>query len=330
MIWGNPVLQRELRLISQNWRVSIMLALVATVTGALAFLYLAVASGGAPGAGLPTRAGAQLLGLLSAAQLAMLLLIAPGLTAGALSGERERQTLEPLWQTGLPASALTIGKLGGAVAYLFLLLVVTTPAMGMLLLLGGVTINQIALVYGVQAGTGLMLASIGLCASAFARRTQAAAATAYGLTFILLVATTVPAWMAGDALVAWGVPKRYFERPAMVNPVTALAASIGGPFYTPVLTALLGPVVSPPRVGSTSVFATAPAAPAGSAQGLLAPIPTISKGFLLVSSLGSLLLTIVATFAVRPPSGWGLIALIGQRRRKRERQIYEMGGESHG
>lgn len=310
----NPVLARELNLLGRSWRLPLVLFTLALLAGGLVLLELAVGGGGVTGAALPTRTGVRLFSLLTALQLGVILLIAPGLTSGAISGERERQTLEPLLHTGISATALIIGKLGSALAYLLLLLTALTPAVGLLLLLGGAGVRQVLLAYGVLIATGLLQASLGLFTSALSRRTQTAASAAYIITAILTVMTILPTWLAGPNLSTWGVRPQVFLANAMANPVAALAASTGGPLFTPILTAIVAPAA--PAAGSVAAASSesfsfsnwVPPAYAGlqqTAQANAGPvmrpaIPVVTYGFLAFSSIASMVMILLSIAAVRP------------------------------
>ena len=72
--------------------------------------------------------------------LLLVLFLVPGLTSGAIAGERERQTLVPLQVTLLRPWQIVVGKLGASFAFLALLVVATAPLLVVAYLIGGVTI----------------------------------------------------------------------------------------------------------------------------------------------------------------------------------------------
>ena len=65
--------------------------------------------------------------VLSVLQLALIVFITPGLTAGVISSERERQTLNMLLTTTQSSTSIIIGKLVSSVAYLLLLMIASLP-----------------------------------------------------------------------------------------------------------------------------------------------------------------------------------------------------------
>lgn len=75
--------------------------------------------------------------LLMAAQFALIVLVAPAMTAGSIAGERERQTLELLLVTNTGSLSIVFGKLMESFAFLALLIFSGLPVMCLTMLLGG-------------------------------------------------------------------------------------------------------------------------------------------------------------------------------------------------
>ena len=64
--------------------------------------------------------------------------VKPAMTAGAISLEREKQTLELLVTTPLGTLALVLGKLFSALTYVFLLILASIPLASIVFTFGGV------------------------------------------------------------------------------------------------------------------------------------------------------------------------------------------------
>src|SRR5690606_38377546 len=104
----------------------------------------------------------------------MVLFLVPGVTSGAIAGERERQTLVPLQVTLLRPTSILLGKIGASSAFLLLLLVATTPLLAVSYLIGGVSIAQVLSAVGMVGLIGLTLAAVSAGTAACVRRVQAA------------------------------------------------------------------------------------------------------------------------------------------------------------
>ncbi len=108
----------------------------------LSFVFLSVFTGKEVGLNQLTRSPLCYLALL-AAQFALIILIAPAMSAGAVAGERERQTLDLLLVTNTGSFRIVAGKVMESFAMLGLLIVCGLPVMSLCLLTGGVTITYI-------------------------------------------------------------------------------------------------------------------------------------------------------------------------------------------
>ena len=120
------------------------------------------------------------------------LILAPASTAGAISLEREKQTLDLLTTTPISSLAIVLGKLLSALSWILLLLLASIPVVALVFTFGGVGPDDVVKAYVVLLGTAFAYGAIGLFVSALVRRTQAA-------TVINLVAVIV--LTAGTAFV---------------------------------------------------------------------------------------------------------------------------------
>ena len=130
-------------------------------------------------------------------QFVMLLLVTPALTAGCISGERERQTLELLLVTNTGSLRIVLGKLAESLGLMLLLIAATLPAMCLVLLSGGITLLQVLVGLLFLGVTAFALLSVGILCSALLRRTVAATVVAYLTVFAIGLVTLIP--LIGDA-----------------------------------------------------------------------------------------------------------------------------------
>ena len=113
--------------------------------------------------------------------------LAPSSTAGAISLEREKQTLELLVTTPISAFAIVIGKLLSALIYVFLLIAASIPLMAAVFVFGGVGPEDIVKGYIVLIVAAISLGSFGiLCSSVVKRTTAATAITIFGVLAITI------------------------------------------------------------------------------------------------------------------------------------------------
>jgi ABC-type transport system involved in multi-copper enzyme maturation permease subunit len=203
------------------------------LSGALWLLYLGASAAGADGPGALRLAslGRAAFQTLLFTMLFLVCFIVPGLAAGGVAGERERQTLATLQVTLLRPRSILAGKIIAALAYLVLLIVAALPVLAVAWMLGGIRVIDI--VRGVLGITvvALLLAVMVVAVSTFATRVQTATILAYAFTALLLITGPVLFGIVAvlDARTDNG-PGDDASAPAVllvVNPV-ALVADLGG------------------------------------------------------------------------------------------------------
>jgi len=126
------------------------------------------------------------LGLLML-QTLMVAVLAPAATAGAISSEREHQTLDLLAVTPISSFAIVLGKLFSALAWIFVLILASIPITALVFVFGGVAPDDVIRGYLVLFATVIGLGSVGIFFSALTRRTGAST----GLTFVVTLALVI-------------------------------------------------------------------------------------------------------------------------------------------
>ena len=116
----------------------------------------------------------------------MICFIAPALTAGAISAERERQTYDLLRTTLLSARSLVVGKLGSALSFLLLLLVVAFPLQGLAYLLGGVAFEEVVIAFLMLVVTAIAFSAIGLFVSSFTKSVLVSTVVSYLISNLIV------------------------------------------------------------------------------------------------------------------------------------------------
>jgi len=190
----NPVLGRELKQRMRGRHVWLVLTLyLALLAVILRWVYVAASSsdqfGGGPNLLASATAGRAIFQWLLFFMLLLVCFIVPGITAGAISGERERQTLVALQLTLLRPRSIVVGKLLASLAFVVLLILASLPLLTVPFLVGGVSASEMAKGLVMVLATAVTLACLTLACSAVLRRTQAATVVAYGLTLGLVLGT---------------------------------------------------------------------------------------------------------------------------------------------
>jgi ABC-2 type transport system permease protein len=137
--------------------------------------------------------------VISILQMALVMFITPGLTAGAISSEREKQTLNILLTTTQSSTQIIIGKLLSSIAFLILLLIAGLPLYSIVFLFGGVSPVQLITIFLFYLLTVFAIGSIGIMFSTITKKTIVSMITTYG-AMIFLGAVTAFFFFVGISL----------------------------------------------------------------------------------------------------------------------------------
>ena len=158
-------------------------------------------------------------------QTLMVAVLAPAATAGAISSEREHQTLELLAVTPISSLAIVLGKLFSALAWVFVLILASIPVTALVFVYGGVAPDDVLRAYVVLFATVIGLGSVGIFFSALTRRTGAST----GLTFVTTLALVIGSFFLWifisntSEVSSTGVRKQPPEALLYLNPFVAQA-----------------------------------------------------------------------------------------------------------
>ena len=130
--------------------------------------------------------------ILLLAQFALIVLVAPAMTASSIASERERQTLELLLVTNTGSMRIVFGKLMESFAFLALLIVSSLPVMCLTMLLGGVTLFHILSGLLFLLCCAFAAASVGILCSSFMKNTVGATIISYIILLAIGAGTLLP------------------------------------------------------------------------------------------------------------------------------------------
>lgn len=186
----NPVYKRETTVSSRSFRTPLIILVFNTILAAVALLNMySVVAQVRVTAEIRYASFLELYTFVTTMEFAMLLFIIPALTAGSISGERERQTLELMLTTKMKPFDIIIGKVAASFSTIALLIVSSFPVIALVFIYGGVTISNVVTLLLCYITTALLTGSLGiLCSTLFRRSTFATAAT-YSVVIFLLGGT---------------------------------------------------------------------------------------------------------------------------------------------
>lgn len=223
--WENPVLQRELRARMRGakafWLLFGFIGILALILSV--FYWQWWRSTGQYDSATFTI-GRQFYFVLFGVLAALVCLITPALTSGALSLEREMRTYEALEVSLLSRPTIVVGKLGSAVAFVGLLLSASLPLTATSFLLGGVSPGEVMGAYLLLLASAFVYGSLGLALSSFVKTTVGATLLTYVAAAALFAATLgLSLGGASDAFSASPTPGRACL--VALNPIGAMVGA---------------------------------------------------------------------------------------------------------
>lgn len=186
----NPVLKKELKTRMRTWRTPVMISLYVLVLSLLVLLVFAdmiFSYNGSRGMRLDNVK--DMFFIFTIFQLLLLIFIVPATTAGSISGERERSTLELLICTRMSSFSIILGKLFSSLAEVIVLLIASIPVLSTFFIFGGVSPGNIILIFGFYFVTAILFGSIGIFMSAFFKKTSTSTVASYMMALFLLGGT---------------------------------------------------------------------------------------------------------------------------------------------
>jgi len=186
----NPIVAKEYRSRMRTWRSPLAMTVYILLIGGLGWAIFAAMAYSSRNnynnGGQAANYGQGLFIYLLIFQMVLLTFITPALTAGAISGEREHQTIDLLFVTRIPPFSILWGKLLASMSFVLLLLLLSVPIFSLVFLFGGIEIDQVLVAFLITAVAALTLGIIGIACSTAFHRTLPATVAAYGAAFVLL------------------------------------------------------------------------------------------------------------------------------------------------
>lgn len=196
MLRFNPVYQKELRTTARSLKTYVIIFIfngLLSLFGLFA-LYLSFEYQQSLGHSIQYSAILEIYTIITGVEFFLLLLVVPAVTAGAVSGEKERQTLEILLTTKLTAGSIIRGKLLASISMMLLLAFSSLPVIALVFSIGGITLRDIAEFLLLILETAVYLGSIGIFFSVALKKSTSATVATYGTLLFLCLGTFGAVW----------------------------------------------------------------------------------------------------------------------------------------
>ena len=223
----NPVYNREMRVSSRSMKLPLIIFLFNGILFLVTLLNMySVIMQVKASASIQYSSFMELYEFVTSMEFILLMFIVPAVTASAISGERERQTLDLMLTTRMSAGQIVTGKLLSALSTLFLLILSSFPAVAMVFVYGGITWTDAFSLILCYVTVAFFAGSIGICFSAAFKRSTVSTVVTYG-TLTAVVAGTY--FLNRFALSVSGMDlQRSAAYVFLLNPAVTFMAVIGG------------------------------------------------------------------------------------------------------
>jgi ABC-2 type transport system permease protein len=228
--FNNPVLIKELKLRFRSFKSFTGILFYLLVLSVFVFGFIFISTNFTGSGFINPEQSVILFGMLTFVQLALILFITPGLTAGAISSEREKQTLNILLTTSQSSFQIILGKMSSSIVFLLLLLIAGLPLYSLVFLFGGISPGQLLIIFAYLIVTMVTIASIGIMFSTLIRKTIISMITTYG-AMLFLTGITAFFFMIGMSMVQNSPPSQMSPAPlthfwAIINPIALMMTLI--------------------------------------------------------------------------------------------------------
>ena len=234
---ANPMISKELRGRMRSGRSIVLLTVYLSLLAMFAFLFYVLIYSTAQGRGPnDQQVGRDLLNAIVVFETLLVIFLAPAVTAGTISGERERQTFDLLMTTLLKPRAIVLGKMGAALAFLLVLILAVAPFESLAFMIGGVAPEDVVVSLVVLICAALLYGSVGIFWSSLLKSTAGSTVLAYGslllalaglpfVWFIITLLITSTASRSGNGFQATPLYIYFSGFVLSTNPVIAMGIS---------------------------------------------------------------------------------------------------------
>lgn len=213
----NPIVKKDLKVTVRSMRMSWGLFAYEAVLAVAFLLALLIIQSESNyiGSGNIYSSLVYLFPVVAVAQVCIVALYVPVITASSISGEKERQTFDIMLTTCMSPFSIVFGKVISAVIRILFFVAASMPIMAMSFVVGGLSWSNLLYYLLALLLFSLFAGSVGILASSFCRKSVGAVLLSFVLYFVFFFMTFVPALVY--ALISRG---EYGETPLflLVNP----------------------------------------------------------------------------------------------------------------
>lgn len=192
MIRLNPVFQKEYMLMTRSIKMIVTVLIFNAILSIFGFAVFYSIINTAKYTGVVDYSSMlNLYYVMAFIEFVMVALIVPAISSGAISGEREKQTLDILLTTRMTPLKIVTGKLMSSIITIMLLIISSFPILALIFAFGGVSLSQLMLMALIMIVSAGYIGSISIMYSAVLKRTSSAGVASYGTVMGIYVGILV-------------------------------------------------------------------------------------------------------------------------------------------
>lgn len=232
MFRGNPIYKKEVSTGTRAARTATLIVGFNTILAIVVFVMFHNTIKGINSMGALDYSGlTNLYTVMAYIEFGIIAILVPAITAGAVVGERERQTLDVMLASKVRPSAIIWGKLLSCVQIVIIVCVSSLPILSIVFVYGGIRLTNILMLLLAIICTGIYFGSIGIFVSCICKRTTTAVIAAYiGMVAVVVltggmvyVADKLSAELAGES----DIFVENVSNIMLLNPATTIVGLVG-------------------------------------------------------------------------------------------------------
>lgn len=229
MFRKNPVYQMEVGTYARASRVFWLIIAFNCVLSIITFVMFYTAFNGVSNMGAVDYDGLiKLYTSMAYIEFGMVMLIIPATTAGAITGERERKTLDIMLVGNRHARTIVIGKFMANMRLIFIVMLSSIPIISMVFVYGGIKFVNLLQLFAIIMVAGAYIGSIGIFCSSVCKKTTSAIMMAYAAFIGLTILTVALNYLFARVTTGNGYLGEYYM--LYLNPIAPITHLISEQF----------------------------------------------------------------------------------------------------
>ncbi len=194
----NPIVKKDLQVTARSMRISWgLFAYEAVLTMTFLLALTMIQRDSFYSSGNVYSRLIYLFPVLSVAQVCIVTLIVPVITASSISGEKERQTFDIMLTTCMSPFSIVLGKVMSAVIRILFFVAAGMPIMSLAFVVGGLSWSYLLYFVLSIVLLSLLSGSVGILCSAICSRSITAVVLSYAFYFVIFILTFLPMMIKG-------------------------------------------------------------------------------------------------------------------------------------